>query len=474
MRVYTWNAATNTLLPVVCRWTAVIICQLTLLLSSSLYAQTGCPIPAIRKYATGYKTAVLLGSVDNPAQAADGKPTTFATLNAPIPLLGLTYASTYLNFPSQVAAGTPVSIKATYSKSLLGVGTAVTVQPFVYDRFGAEKLVGAAYAIGDLLSLLSGTGDMELNFIPKDASGNPVAYNGVYIKLSGVLGLALSIDIYDAWIMTAAPGNVDCTRPVDVLAGTRAGGVSLLSATSWVDNKWNAIDNDPSLLTYAQLNTGVQVLSQVFETVVLNTPASAGDSVYIVLQDAGGGLLDLGLLTGFVIQPYLGSIPAGPPITSNGTLLNLRLLAGAGTKQILTAAIPAAFDRIDIQLGGLVNALSSLRIYDVKIVSPIPTYSLAINGDFHAGPVCIKEADKLKFKITNPDPCAAYYWYKADNTLLTTGLSYTPVITAAGNYTWYVEGVRNGCNGAVKNRVPVTVVVDPGPGKPVVTIQLNP
>lgn len=474
--LYVWNAVTNTLLPGIFRywWVAVIICQPDLLFSSALYAQSGCPVPKIRKYASTYKTSVVLGSVDNPADAADGKPATFSTLNAPLSLLGLTYASEYVGFSSQVAAGTPVSIKTTYSKGLLGLATSVTFQPFVYDRFGAEKLVGVAYPIGDLLALLSGTGDMELNFIPKDGAGNPVAYNGIYVKLSGVLGVALSIDIYDAWIMTDAPGNVDCTRPIDVLAGTRAGGVNLLSATSWVDNKWNAIDNDPTLLTYAQLNTGVQVLSQVFETVVLNTPASAGDSVYIVLQDAGGGLLDLALLTGFTIQPYLGTVPVGAPITNNGTLLNLRLLSGAGTKQILSAAIPGAFDRIDIQLGGLVNALSSLRIYDVKVISPIPAYSLSINGNLHAGPVCIKDVNKLKFNITNPDPCATYYWYKADNTLLTTGLSYTPVITAAGNYTWYVEGVRNGCNGVVKNRVPVSVVVDPSPGKPVLTIQLNP
>lgn len=471
--LYACNTATNALLPEIFRY-AVITFSILIFFSTSLYAQSGCPIPKVRKYASGQKTGAILGWVDNPGQAIDGKPATASTLNAPIPLLGLTYATQYLNFATQVAAGTPVSIKVTYSKSLLGVGTAAIVQPFVYDRFGVERATGVSYAVGDLLALLSGTGDMELNFIPKDAAGNAVAYDGVWIKLSGIAGLALSIDVYDAWILEDAPGKVNCVQPIDVLAGTRAGGVNLLSATSTVDNKWNAIDNDPSLSTYAQLNTGVQVLSQVFETVILNTSAKAGDSVYIVLQDPGGGLLDLSLLTGFVIQPYLGNVPAGSPITSSGTLLNLRLLAGAGKKQILTAAIPAAFDRIDIQMGGLVGALSSLRIYDVKVVSPVPAYSLSINGNLHPGPVCIKDVDKLKFNITNADPCAIYYWYNSDNTQLATGLSYTPVITAAGNYTWYVEAVRNGCNGVVSNRVSVNVIVEPSPGKPLLTIQQNP
>ncbi len=450
---------------------AALVCFLYFPLQ--VHAQTGCPAPKIRKYASSQRTAALLGWVDNDTRAADGAPATFSTLNAPIPLLGLTFATQYLRFDAQVAAGTPLSIKIIYPASLLGVGSSALVQPFIYDK-GTEKAAGVSFPVGDLLSLLNGAGDMELNFTPKDAAGNPVAYDGVWIRLSGVLGVALSMGVYDAWIMQDPPGNISCNQAIDVLAGVRAGGVSLLNATGGVVDKWNAIDNDPSLTTYAQLNTGVQVLSQVFETVVFNTPAKAGDSVYLVLQDPGSALLDLSLLTGFTIQPYMGTTPAGSPITSTGTLLNLRLLNGPGNKYVLSAAIPAAFDRIDIQMGGLVGALSSLRIYDVKVVTPAPAYSLTIDGNLTAGPVCIKDVNKLKFNITNADPCALYKWYDAANTLLYTGNAYTPAITSAGNYTWYVEAVRNGCNGVTSNRVPVNVIVDPRPGKPLLTIQLNP
>ncbi|MEI3801991.1 MULTISPECIES: immunoglobulin domain-containing protein [unclassified Chitinophaga] len=467
------KAIINSLLPGSAGWIwyATLVCFIYFPLQ--IHAQTGCPVPKVRKYVSGQRTASLLGWVDNETLAADANPVTFSTLNAPIPLLGLTFATQYLRFNSQVAAGTPLSVKIIYPTNLLGAGSSATVQPFVYDN-GTEKAAGVSSSVGNLLSLLNGAGDMELTFTPKDAAGNPVAYDGVWIKLSGIAGLAMNMGVYDAWIMQDPPGDISCDQAIDVLAGIRAGGVNLLSATGGVVNKWNAIDNDPSLSTYAQLNTGVQVLSQVFETVVFNTPAKAGDSVYLVLQDPGGGLLDLSLLTGFTIQPYLGTTPAGSPITNSSSLLSLRLLSGPGQKYVLAAAIPAAFDRVDIQMGGVVGALSSLRIYDVKVVSPVPVYSLTINGNLTPGPICIKDADKLKFNITNADPCAVYKWYSTDNTLLSTGNDYTPVITSPGNFTWYVEAIRNGCSSVVSNRVPVHVTVEPRPGKPLLTIQLNP
>ena len=466
-----------TTLPVINRGTryAIIVCFICMI-SFPMYvtAQSGCPVPQIRKYASGERTEGVLGEVLNENNAIDGKPATFSTLNA-LAVLGLTYARQYLNFDATVAAGTPVSVKIMYPSNLVGVGTAVTIQPFIYDSHHAEKAVGVSSTIGDLLAVASGSGDMEVALTPKDAAGNPVAYDGVWVTLSGVLSIGVSMGIYDAWIMQPAPGNISCNQPIDVLAGIRAGGLSLLNATGSVDNKWLAIDDDPGLTTYAELNTGIKVLSEVFETVVFSTPSKAGDSIYIVLQDPGSGLLDLGLLTGFSIQPYLGNVAAGSPITNSGSLLSLRLLSGPGQKYVLSAAIPASFDRIDIKMGGLLGALSSLRIYDVRMVAPLPTFSLNLNGLPNAGPICLRDVGKLKFTITNTDPCAAYNWYSSDNTLLlANNPSLTPVITSAGTYTYYVEATRSGCNGNVKKRVPITVTVVPIPGTPLLTIQLNP
>lgn len=412
-----------------------------------------------------------MGSTSGDANAADGNPATQSTLNT-LAILGITYAKQYLNFDATIAAGTPVSVKIAYPSNLVGLGSAVTIQPFIYNSSHVETAVGVAYTASALLSVASGSGDMEVMLTPKDAAGNPVAYDGVWIKLTGLLSAGLSMGVYDAWILQNAPANTNCYQAIDVLAGVRAGQLALLNATGWVDNPWLAIDNDPTLATYAQLNTGVKVLSDVFETVVFNTNAKPGDSVYIVLQDAGAALLDLNLLTGFQIQPMLGNTPVGSPITNSSTLLNLRLLGGPGQKYILSAAIPAAFDRIDIQLGGLVGALSALRIYDVRIVAPAPALSLQLNGIPNPGPICINDVGKIKFTVTNADACAVYNWYKSDGTLLLgNSLTFTPAITTAGNYTYYVEAIRSGCSGNVKNRVPVSVTVAPRPGSPSLTIQ---
>ncbi|NLR62080.1 hypothetical protein HGH93_28570 [Chitinophaga polysaccharea] len=454
-----------------------ILCFFSLIFPfSSVSAQSGCPVPKIRKYALGQRPVAtpLLASVTNAGNAADGNPVTNSTLNAALGVLGLVTATQYLSFNSQVAAGTPVYVKINYPVSLVGLGSSFTVQPFVYDASHNEQPVGLSYTAGDLLAVLSGAGDMEVAFTPQTAAGTPVAYDGVSVTLNGVLSVGASMGVYDAYILQDAT-SATCNQPIDVLAGVRAGGLSIANATGSVITKWNAIDADPTLSTYAQLNTGLAVLSEVFETVLFNTTTRPGDSIYIVLQDPGAGLLDLNLLTGFTIQPYLGKTAAGSPITNTNTLLNLRLLTGAGNKYVLSAAIPAAFDRIDIQMGGVVGALSSLLIYDVKTIMPVPTYGLTINGSASANPVCIKDAGKLQLNISNADPCATYNWYQSNNTtLLGTGTSFKPVITSPGTYTYYVEAVRSGCNSIASNRMPVTVTVVPRPGAPLLTIQLNP
>jgi hypothetical protein len=433
-------------------------------------AQTGCPVSKVRKYASRQRSSPV-SLVDNPTDAIDGDPKTFSTLKAG--LLGSTFQ--YLGFDQTIAAGTTVSLKLRYPKTLLALLTSIIFQPFVYKN-GSEQPVGAPVVVANLLSLIGGAGDVEMTMVPKDNSGVPVAYDGVWVNLSGGVTLTvLSMNVYDAWITQDAAPGANCSQVIDVLEGVYAGSLQVLNASGSVIDPWNAVDNDPNLQTYALMNSGAQVLSQVYETVVFNTPSAPNDSVYIVLQNPNGGLLNLGLLNGFTVQPYLGNTPVGSPITSSSSLLNLRLLAGADPKYVLSAAIPVSFDRIDIRKGGVADLLSALRIYDVKTVRPVPTYDLKINGQLTPGPVCITDADKLSFNISNTDPCASYNWYAADNsTLLSTGQVFKPTITVAGSYTFYVEAVRNGCNGNIKNRVPVTVTAEPKPGKPSLTIQLNP
>ncbi|HVI47016.1 MAG TPA: hypothetical protein VM802_19215 [Chitinophaga sp.] len=437
-----------------------------------IQAQTGCPQPQIRVYATQQRWDGFLGSVADEKNAADANPATASTFNL-LGLLGLGSVRQYLSFSAPVPAGTTMFVKLTYPSSLFGVGNTVKVQPFVRKN-GTETATGPAITVGNLISLLNGAGDLEVSVVARDASNNPVACDGVWIDFNSTLGLALKMQVYDAYYLKDATPPTGCNVPVDVFSGVRAGALALANALGWVTDPWKAIDNDSDTSTYAQLNTGAQILSEVFETILFNTASRPGDSLYIVMQNSVGGLLNLGLLSGFQVQPYLGTVAAGPPITTQSSVLNLRLLSGPGNKYVLVVRIPASFDRVDFQMGGLVDALSSLRIYDVSVKGPRPKPVLTINGLTGTGPICINDAGKLKLSLT-PDPCTVYKWYDADKTtLLATGSSFSPVITKEGTYTWYVEAVRNSCNGDVRNRVPVTVIVLPKPGIPLLTIQLNP
>src|SRR5690606_38808652 len=117
-------------------------------------------------------------------------------------------------------------------------------------------------------------------------------------------------------------------KAVDVLTGVRAGLAGIANATGSVTNPWNVIDGDVS--TSAVMNTGVAVLSEVYHTSIFQTVSRPNQVAKVVIQGTTtglGGLLDLSLLSGLTIQPYLGSEAVGDPL-NNSTLLSLRLLPG--------------------------------------------------------------------------------------------------------------------------------------------------
>src|SRR5690606_1524590 len=134
-------------------------------------------------------------------------------------------------------------------------------------------------------------------------------------------------------------------------------------ATGSVTDPWNVVDGDPS--TFALMSTGVQALSEVYHTTIFQTASRPNQVAKVVLQNPGGGLLDLGLLNGLTIQPYLGSTAVGGPINESN-LLSLRILPGANDVYELIVPIAGSFDRIEIQMGGVAGLLNELRLYEVS------------------------------------------------------------------------------------------------------------
>jgi len=464
------------------------------LFTSSLSAQC---TRKVRRYATVQKTnAGLLTWVTNPGNAVDGDVKTYSELTRVLGVGGLITVTQFLQFPNPIPAGTELIVKMKFPTSILSVLGGVEVQPFTGLNENVllgwrATAAGRSWGDAELLSLLNGAGDMEVKVVPAKTDGTPVAYEGVWIRLAGV-AVGQTLPVYHAYVLEDAVGNLDCDKPIDVLAGVRAGTAvgGIASATGSITGstdplgtndtgKWEAIDDDPELKTYAQLNLGVQVLSEVFHTTIFNTPSEAGDTVRLALQNSVPSLLSLELLTGFSVQAYMGKTPVGAPITSAANFLSLSLLKPAD--QIYELKVPVnagSFDRVEIRMGGVVGALSSLRIYNVSRIMKSPEMSVKLNSVSFSGPLCSDQLGGLRFSV-QPENCTSYTWLNADGTpavgtLSDGGTVFTPTITQAGIYTFRVKASRTGCISSTaesslgEETGPLTVLERPS--NPVITI----
>lgn len=444
--------------------------------------------PQVRKYATRQQDfSTLLASVSSPTNAVDGNVKTNSTLNI-LGLLGLVYAEQVVDFnpdpnsnssySTMIDGATPINVKLSLPSSLLGVLGGIEIQPIKnMRRTGSGGLldpyiwkydpVGNTVSGSDLnlLGVLNGSGQVEITITPG------VDYQGVRIRLTSAVGLGTNAGFYGAYInQNSTSSSNTCASGVDVLSGVRAGSVvgGIANATGGIVDPYNAIDSDLPSPTFAQINVGVQLLSKAYLSTIFNTPAQAGDVVRIVLQDPGSVLLNLTLLNGFVIQPYLNNVPAGPAFTQTSNLLTLQLLNGPGNIYALTFPVSTQFDRVEISMGGVLNALGSLRIYDVKRII-LPTTQ--IDGVL-ASSKAVCQNNTATLSIKDPQDCTTYNWYNTSTggTILSSSTSYTPPASnlIIGDNIFYVEAIRNNC-AETSGRIPLTIKVNPLPSAGTIT-----
>src|SRR5690606_26101200 len=328
----------------------------------------------VRKYATRQRdlSVALLGlggSVQNPTRVVDQNPRTTSTLQFLLGALGLTYAEQVVDFnPNPDAtnatnsptfpAGTPITLKLSLPRELLGVLTGVVIQPRTNLSNSSYTNVGSTITDANLLALLSGVGVSEVTMTPNGE------YQGVRVRLTSALGLSGSMDFFHAYVTESGP-VLDCearNKAIDVLSGTRSAGLSLLTSLGGVTNPYNAINGN--VTEYATMAVGVGALNTIYLNTIFETASVPGQRLRVILEDPGG-LLDLGLLSSFTIQPYLRDQPAGPPLAASSQLLNLRLLPGTN-KFELAYDIDEVFDRVELRFENTVTALTSLRVYEVS------------------------------------------------------------------------------------------------------------
>lgn len=421
----------------------------------------------VRKYATRQvnRSIALLGlggSIDNPTHVVDQNPQTASTLQFLVGALGLTYAEQVVDFnPNPEAttaylptlpAGTPITLKLSLPRELLGVLTGVIIQPITdlnYEGglFGAGwnyTNVGSPVPNTNLLALLSGAGESEITITPN------VAYQGVRVRLTSALGLSGSMGFFHAYVMEDSPQPLDCEErntPIDVLSGTRSTGLSLLTSLGGVTNPYNAINGN--VTDYATMNVGVGALNTIYLNTIFETASLPGQRVRVILEDPGG-LLNLTLLSSFTIQPYLRDQPVGPPLAASSPLLNLRLLPGTN-KFELAYNIDQVFDRVELRFDNTVTALTSLRVYEVSRLPRIMLIedpSMLSDSLTNCGQVDLSKA------IANYQPDHYDYRYYT----VANGGTALPSSLVSTSGTYYIEAV-DPVTGCASERVEVSATV---------------
>ncbi|WP_085472650.1 hypothetical protein [Sphingobacterium psychroaquaticum] len=404
-----------------------------------------------RTYAT---VSVDQSGTTNPGNASDADPLTSSLISAPISLLGLGSHQT-VGWTKKIPIGTKVYVKLGIGSNLLGLISSLTVR-----AKNATSYVGATMSVsGELIGLAVGENDMIYSFT------TTAEMDAVEVKVAGVLSLGLSANLYGVWVEEATTSLSDCppNDEIDVLKGSEEllkGVLNAATATVGVDNPSWAIDG--SLTTKATMRAAVGVAAQAKLDIIFHTMSQPGDSIFIKVQDLGV----LTLLDGFSIQRYLKGAPVGAPIYMGGSVLSL-LKVGTNS-QIIFTTTTEPYDQISIRLGGVLNVLSTLEIYDIERRPFIKTVA---NVDKR---VYVCEGDPVAVGVVSP--CLVYDWY--DSLSATTPLfsaggvrdgsnPYHPTGTL-GQRIFYIQQKVNGC--VVGSRVPIKVYLMPKAGKPHLSI----
>lgn len=421
-----------------------------------------CPPLIARNYATKSSWgSIITGGVSNQNNAIDGNPQTHSTITTGLGLLGIGTTWQTLQWDHTIPAGTPVTIKLGPEYSLLSLAGGISVVGTKRNSLGHAIDVGVLKPVsGALLNLLPGQNIVEYTFVPSTIGGAK-DYDGVRISIGALLSVAQNAKVYGAYYHEVATQLACDGKDIqDILYGVVDLGIGALTATVGVSDAWNVADKNPS--SYATMFAGVNVLAATEMTTVFHTPSQPGDTLRLDISKPGV-VLTLGLIKGLEIQRYLGDAKVGGVIHSDYHLLDLRLLNNGSTR-ILIAPEDGVYDRVRIRLGGVVNVLDFLRVHEISRTAATKIIGSDIGNSIEA---C--QNQELSFEVK--DECTTYKWYDAEKggKVLAVGNKYTiPANLPAGDYKFYIQPIRYGCenydrtvvNVTVKEGVPADAVLD--------------
>ncbi|MDM1483665.1 DUF11 domain-containing protein [Myroides odoratimimus] len=139
-----------------------------------------------------------------------------------------------------------------------------------------------------------------------------------------------------------------------------------------VKDPYHAISGNSS--NYSEISTGVVAIAGLIkQTVYFNQSSQVGDELKMRLQLNPSSALSVQLLGNYKVVTYLGNEQKESFTLQQGLINNLNLLDlfNSGGVQTLTFDTKQVFDRVELQVGNLLNVelTPSIRLYDVKRVS---------------------------------------------------------------------------------------------------------
>lgn len=403
-----------------------------------------------RIYATGQTNSNVSGlfgnnDVTNPQFAVGNDLTNFSTIA--IPSLGITRYQR-LSFGQSFTNSEAVHIKLSSSVSLAILDVTIEVQAY---NGGSPSGTKVTLSSGALLNLLSGVNVADIVVTDPGA-----AYDAVQVTIIGALLSSGSMNIYAAYVIQPQTVSINCETIEDILTGSTSGALGTLNG---VITPENAIDAD--LNSYAVIRQNIGVAGYVHLTSLFSSRSVPGDSVSVLLSIPGVPLLDANVFSKLSVIAYNGNT-AVATVPASSALLGIRLLDVTNHIYQFTYAVNASFDRISVQAGGLVGALTSVYVYDIKRIIPKPAVKID-DATLTSKTICFGENTTLS--IASPQGCTAYEWYDAPagGNLLFTGTSFTRNALTANTYKYYVQAIRQRCTTTISERVPVTITVNPLP-----------
>lgn len=336
---------------------------------------------------------VNIGQINNPTFAIDDDTTTAASILTTASIgtegVGFCVGDALNTYPKYTLVSFDVK-----SPSLLDLGVLNSVQiQLLLDDVVVQTETGTNSLVGLNPALLTGAGANDRQKFTIAAKTN---FNKVKISFAKGINVSLgTINVYNVSITKKCALNIECNQSYVLdhfnspayINYHRTGATGLVIAGNGVANPEFVLDTIKN--NYAEITTVANVLGGNALS-VRNAIDTFPKGTYAGFTIANGvsGLLDLELLSAIRITTYLNNVEQESKMGAN--LLNLdllvRLIGPSHNARPAGFITTKPFDEVRITVGGLVSALTNVRVYGAFVDTRFAMNSNGTFCNFHTRP----------------------------------------------------------------------------------------